>query len=109
MTTIPAPTEGLTRTERLVPPATPTMQDFCDLAGAVVNRASVLAGEAAELHTSAGSSSAEAERRRIEHQAQTFAGHPVADLLGSLADVDRQLQAQGPRRPAHPLQPGDQA
>src|SRR4051812_29855046 len=83
--TIPAPTEGLTPTERLVPPATPTIQDLCNRAGAVVTTTSALAGKVAELHTSAVSSSADAESLRIGHQAQALAGRPLADLLDRLA------------------------
>lgn len=83
---IPAPTEGLTPTERLVPPATPTIQDLCDLADEVVTTTSALAGEVAQLHTSAVSSSADAEGLRIEQKAQTLTGRPLADLLDRLAD-----------------------
>lgn len=87
MTTIPAPTRGLTPTERLVPPETPTIQNLCDRAGAVVNTTSALAGEVAELHTSAVSTSAEAEALRIDQRAQAVSGRPMMELLQQLADT----------------------
>ena len=89
MTAIPAPTEGLTRTERLVPPATPTIGELCDHAGAMVSHASALAGEVAHLHTRSVSTSAEAERIRLDHQAQMLSGRPLSDLLDRLAEGGR--------------------
>ncbi len=87
MTTIPAPTEGLTPTERLVPPETPTIQNLCDRAGAVLNTTSALAGELANLHISAVSTSADAEALRIDNRAQSLAARPMVEMLDRLADT----------------------
>lgn len=88
MSAIPAPTRGFTPTERFVPPATPTIEDICDRAGAVVNSTSALAGEVADLHDSAISTSVEAEVLHIRELAQTLAAaSSTVELLDRLADL----------------------
>lgn len=85
MTTIPSPTEGLTTTARLVPPATPTIQELCDRAGSVVNTTTALAGELADLHSAAVTTSSVAEVLRIEEHAQKLATQSMVALLDELA------------------------
>lgn len=85
MTTIPSPTEGLTTTARLVPPATPTIQELCDRAGSVVNTTTALAGEVANLHSAAVTTSTEVEVLRIRRDAQSLAGRSMVALLDELA------------------------
>ncbi len=87
MTTIPAPTPGLTTRELDSPPITRTIADLYAHTEETVSRVTALAGDVTDLHGSVVSNHANATSMKVDVQAQSLSGSPVTQLLDELADA----------------------
>lgn len=87
MTTIPAPTRGITTRDAGIPPATPTIDELYARTADHVNQATVLADDVAGLEGRAIANHVVSTELQLQQRAEVLGRRPVGDLLDRLADI----------------------
>lgn len=87
MTTIPAPTRGISTRDAGIPPATPTIDELYARTAEHVNQVTVLAGDVTDLEGRAVANHVATTELQLRTRAEVLGRQQVGELLDRLADI----------------------